>query len=71
MKGFGIFAIVLASLSMALGLLMQMGNPAEQTRGAMYLGNGFMSLLLGLIVVALADIRNAVTKRDEPKTEQL
>jgi len=63
MKAFAIFTIVVAALGMTLGLLMQMGNMAEQAIGATYLGSGFVCVLLGLVVVALTDIREAITKQ--------
>jgi len=64
MKNFAIFTIVLTALGMLIGFIMLVsGNGAEQAVGAALLESGFTGVLLSCAVIALADIRDAITSQ--------
>jgi hypothetical protein len=62
MKGFAIFILVLCVIGALIGfMMMTIGNNLEATQGAGLLGSGITGILLSCVVIALADIRKALT----------
>jgi hypothetical protein len=65
MKIFAQIVLVISILSVALGcFLLVSPHPSDNEIGARFLNSGLLSLFPCCIIILLADIRTAVTRRD-------